>query len=394
MSTVQAQPFGARGGNAVVSYCRYLGKTLWPTDLAYFYPRPDHWPLEKVLLAGAFLVGVSLFLFLHRRRYPFLLMGWLWFVGTLVPVLGLVQVGNQAMADRYTYLPSLGLLILTIWGACELAGRWRYQAMFLSVAGALALVSCVGLTRQQLGYWRDSETLFRHALAVTESNYLAHGSLGYLLVIKGQTDDAISEYKEVTRLLPDDPDAYNSLGAIFLKKDELDEAISQFQEAIRLKPDFAEARFNLGAAFFAKGRTDEAISQFREAIRLNPDDAETRYNLATVLLSKGQTDEAVNQFRDAIRLKPDYAEAWNNLGIVLLHKGQTDEAIRQFKEAIRLKPDHVGAYNNLGTAYAGKGQIDQAIIQFQEALRLNPDDVRSRENLARALATRIPSVSP
>ena len=178
---VENLPLGARVGNALISYCRYLGKLFWPTDLAVFYPHPGHWPLGKVLLAGGLILGISVLVFVRRRRYPFLLMGWLWFVGTLVPVIGLVQVGGQAMADRYTYLPSLGVLILAIWGAYELTRRWRYQVMALSVAGSAAIVLCLGLTRQQLGYWKDSETLFRHALEVTENNYLAHNNLGVAL---------------------------------------------------------------------------------------------------------------------------------------------------------------------------------------------------------------------
>ena len=175
---VENLPLGARGGNALISYCRYLGKLFWPTDLAVFYPHPGHWPLAKVLLAGGLMLGISVLLFVQRRRHPFLLMGWLWFVGTLVPVIGLVQVGEQAMADRYTYIPSLGVLILTVWGAYELTRRWRYQVIALSVAGSAAIVLCLALTRQQLGYWQDSEALFRHALEVTENNYLAHNNLG------------------------------------------------------------------------------------------------------------------------------------------------------------------------------------------------------------------------
>ena len=172
--TVENLPPGARVGNALVSYCRYLGKMFWPTDLAVYYPYPGYWPVAEVLLAGVLLCGISALLFVQRRRHPFLLVGWLWFVGTLVPVIGLVQVGEQAMADRYTYIPSVGVLIMTIWGAYELTRRWRYHAVGLSLAGAAAIILCCALTRQQLGYWQDSETLFRHALEVTQNNYIAH----------------------------------------------------------------------------------------------------------------------------------------------------------------------------------------------------------------------------
>jgi tetratricopeptide (TPR) repeat protein len=276
-------PLGARCGNALISYCRYLGKMFWPADLAIFYPHPGYWPLAQVLLAGGLLLGITVLFIVKRGRYPFLLMGWLWFVGTLVPVIQLVQSGDHAMADRYTYIPSLGVLIMAVWGAYELTRRWRYQAIVLSVAGCAAIVLCIRLTHQQLGYWQDDEILFRHALEVTENNYIIHDFLGTALLKKGQTD----------------------------------EAISQFQEAIRLKPDCADSHNNLGNALSRKGQTDEAIRQYHEAIRLNPDFADAHNNLATVLLMKGQNDEAISQFQEAIRLKPDYADAHNNLGIAL-----------------------------------------------------------------------------
>ena len=286
--TVENFPLGARVGNALISYCRYLGKMFWPTDLAVFYPHPGYWPREQVLLAGGFLCGISALLWMKRGRYPFLLMGWLWFVGTLVPVIRLVQSGEQAMADRFTYIPSLGVLILLIWGAYELTRRWRYHELALSAAGSAAIVLCLAVTRQQLGYWKDSETIFRHALEVTENNLIAHYNLGNALVKKGQ----------------------------------IAEAISQFQEALRLKPDYADAHDNLGIALFEKGKIDEAINQFQEAIRLKPDYAEAHYNLGIALGSKGQYDEAISQFQEAVRLKPDDAEAHNNLGVTLVKKGQ------------------------------------------------------------------------
>ena len=174
VAPVENLPLGARSGNALISYCRYLGKLFWPVDLAVFYPHPGYWPMGQVLLAGGLFLGISVLFIVERRRYPFLLMGWLWFCGTLVPVIELVQAGGQAMADRFTYVPSLGVLILAIWGVYELTRRWQYHVVALSVAGCAAIILCLGLTRQQLGYWQDSETLFRHALEVTENNYLAH----------------------------------------------------------------------------------------------------------------------------------------------------------------------------------------------------------------------------
>jgi len=195
------------------------------------------------LLVAAFLVAIC-----WARERPYLLVGWLWFLGTLVPVIGLIQVGGFSMADRYFYLPLIGVLVLAIWGAEELTRRWRYQVPALSVAGGAAMVLCLALTRQQIGYWRDSETLWGHALAVTENNALAHYNFGTFLDKKRQTDDAIGQYQEAIRLNPGYIEAHNGLGNTLLKKGEIDEAIHQFQEAIRLKPGFADVHYNLGIA--------------------------------------------------------------------------------------------------------------------------------------------------
>jgi tetratricopeptide (TPR) repeat protein len=416
---IQNLPLGARSGNALISYCRYLGKLFWPVDLAVFYPRPGHWPLEQVLLAGGLIMGVTVLLIVKRRRYPFMLMGWLWYCGTLVPVIGLVQVGEQAMADRYTYIPSLGVLILAIWGVYELTRSWRYQELVLSMAGCVVVTLCFVITRQQLGYWKDGEILFRHALEVTEDNYIAHNNLGFALFKKNRIDDAISQFLEAIRLKPSFAEAHINLGATLLEKGRVDEAINQYQEAIRLKPDYAEAHYNLGNALGKKSQIDEAINQYQEAIRLKPDYAEAHYNLGNVFDEKGQIDEAISQYQEAIRLKPDFAKAHNNLafafdekgqineaisqyqeairlapnhaeahynlGNALGKKGQIDEAINQYQEAIRLKPDYAEAYNNLGNAFVMKGQIDEAISQYQEALRLKPDYAEARSNLTHAL---------
>jgi tetratricopeptide (TPR) repeat protein len=290
VATVENLPLGARGGNALVSYCRYLEKMFCPMDLAVFYPHPGYWPPEKVLLAGVCLCGISALLFMARRRHPFLLVGWLWFVGTLVPVIGLLQVGEQSLADRYTYIPSLGLLVLAIWGAYELSGRWRCRKIALVVSGSAAIVLCIALTRHQLGYWKDSETLFRHTLDVTENNYIAHNNLGSALDKRGKTGDAIGQFQEAIRLKPDRADAHYNLGNALLNQGRTGEAIRQYQETIRLKPDDADVHINLGAALFNQGRTDEAISQFQEAIRLKPDDAAAQINLAKALEFKNKSN--------------------------------------------------------------------------------------------------------
>jgi Flp pilus assembly protein TadD len=316
-------PLGARVGNALISYCRYLGKMLWPTDMVVVYLHPGQWPLGKVLLAGGLILGISVLVWVQRRRHPYLLMGWLWYCGTLVPVSQVIQTGLHSMADRYTYLPSIGVLILIVWGACDLTRRWRYQVLTLSVASGAAIVLCVALTRQQIGYWRDSEALFRHALEVTEDNYIAHRNLGMALYEKGQIDEAFSQFQEVVRLKPDSYDAHYDLGLAFHKKGQIDEAIRQFQEALRLDPYWADTHYNLGVAFYQQGRTADAFGQFQETIRLKPDHAEAHHNLGVILGLKGQADEAIRQFQEALRLKPDYADARRNLDLLLASRAHS-----------------------------------------------------------------------
>ena len=417
----ESLPLGARVANALISYGRYLGKSFCPTDLAVYYPRPAQWPMARVLLAGGLIVGLSVLVWVRRRRHPYLLMGWLWFLGTLVPVIGLVQVGAQAMADRYTYLPSLGVLILTVWGAYELTRSWRYQAPAWSVAGGAAIVLCLALTRQQLGHWKDGETLFRHALEVTENNHGTHSGLGIALYMKGRTDEAIAEYTTALRLNPDDPVAHNILGIALEKKGQLDQAISQFQEALRLNPNRPDFHYNLATVFYQQGRTTEAMGQFEAALRLRPDlaevpdlgaalalrgpaaevarqfqkahklkhyDAQAPKNPVAPLDQKDQTTVAISQFQEAVRLSSDSAAAYYNLGLALGQKGQIDEAIRQFREALRLESDHPLAHYSLGNALLMKGQIDEAIRQFQEAIRIKPDHAEAHYNLGVALGSK------
>ena len=425
LDSVTRLPWDTRLENALVSYVRYLGKTFWPSRLAVFYPYPDAWPIWEVVTCGLVLLIISGLVLGTARSRPWLLVGWFWFVGVLVPFIGLVQAGAQAMADRFMYVPAIGIMVAVVWGLAGLAKGGRYRQIGVSVAGCAAVVVCLVLTRQQLGYWQDSEALFRHVNEVTENNYLAHLNLGTALGKKGRIDDAIRQFQEAIRLKPDyalahnnlgnalrkkgqideavsqcqeairlQPDyalAHNNLGNALTEKGQIDDAINQYREAIRLKPDLADAHCNLGAVLVRKGQTDEAIRQYLEGIRLNPDDALAHYNLGIALVRKVQIGEAIRQYEEAIRLKPDYADAHYNLGNVLVRQGQTDEAIRQYEEALRLKPDFALAHNNLGVALVRQGRIVEAIRQYEEALRLKPDYADARKNLDAAFATKAAS---
>jgi len=325
LDSVSRLPLDTRIGNALVSYVRYLGKTFWPSRLTVFYPYPATWPMWEVVTCGLLLLVISGLVLGTARSRPWLFVGWCWFLGVLVPFSGLVQAGAQAMADRFMYAPAIGVMVAVIWGLHGLAKGGRYQRIGLSVVGGAAVVLCLALTRQQLGHWKDSETLFRHALEVTENNHIAHNNLGDALLKKGQIDEPFSQFQEAVRLKPDYAGAHDNLGVALGMKGQIDKAISEFQEAIRLKPDYADAHSNLGNALLIKGQLDEAIRQFQEAIRLKPDHANAHYNLGLALDKKGQIDEAIRQFQEALRLKPDYADARKNLAQALGMKGKSTE---------------------------------------------------------------------
>lgn len=345
--TVANLPLGMRFGNAAISYCQYLGKLFWPVELAILYPLHGPWPMGQVLLAGLFVVGISIWLFRQRYRYPFLMIGWLWYGGTLVPVIGLVQVGGQEIADRYTYIPSIGILIFIIWGAYNLTRHWRHQVLVSAVVGVAAILACFGLTRHQIGYWKDSESLFRHDLEVTTNNSVAYLNLGSALDNKGKYPEAIIQFQELVRLDPNNSDGHLNLGTDLSKMGRFDEATNQIKQALQLKPNSAAAHNSLGFVLGQNHDIDEAINQFQAAIRLDPDFALPHLNLGLAFNVKGQIDDAISQFREALRLDPDHATTHYYLGILLSQKGKFDEAISHLQEAIRLKPDYPDAQNNL-----------------------------------------------
>ena len=375
MVTVESLPLAARSGNAVVSYCRYLGELFWPTNLAFFYPHPHAWPAGTVVAAALFLAGLTALCWWQRRRQPYLLMGWLWYVATLVPVIGLVQVGAQAMADRYTYIPSVGVLVMTVWGAYELTRSRLWRLWAWSAAGTAALVFCLGLTRQQIGYWRDSEALFRHATEVTQNNHIARNNLGIMLLDHGQTDEAISQFRQAIRLRPEYPDAHYNLGDALVKQGQMDEAIREFQEAIRLKPENVEAHVNLGVALDNRGQFDAAVTQYQAALRLKPDDAETLNDLGYLWVQRGENlDQARELIEKAVRLEPENTGFLDSLGLALLKLNRPREGLEYELKAVAHSPrPDASLYDHLGDLYAALHQPDQAAKAWNKSLALDPD---------------------
>ncbi len=274
-----ALPISYRISNAMIAYVRYLGKIFWPTDLAFFYPHPQQWPMLMIILAGSALLGVSVLGVIFRQRVPSLITGWLWFLGILVPVIGLVQVGQQSIADRYTYIPSLGILVVMVWGVHQcIAGR-ILLIRATQVTIGVALLFCLMLTRQQTRYWKSAESLARHALAVTRDNHIAHDLLGEVFEERGQYEEALRERADALRLQPNYAPAHNNLGIALQKRNRLPEAISHFEQALRLRPSYPEAHYNLGGAFEKANRPADALREYELALAQRPDYADAHYNL-------------------------------------------------------------------------------------------------------------------
>ena len=385
--------FTLRMENAVVSYVTYVWQMIHPSGLACLYPNPTNYlPFWQVAGALVLLLAITGAAWAFRRTHPWLVVGWLWYLGMMIPVIGIVQISYYAHADRYTYLPQIGLYLMLTWAAADLCAGWRHRREALGGLFTIILVALIFCARTQTAYWRNSELLWTHTLACTADNYTAHNNLGEALFQKGKVDEAITQYQTALEIKPDYTDAHNNLGEALFQKGRVDEAIAQFQKVLEIQPGYMHAHYNLGIALAQKGLLDEAIDQFRKTLEVLPDYLAAYNNLGFVLAQKGFTDNAIVQFRKALEIQPDSAEAHSNLGNVLLQKGRVDEAITHYQAALQIKPNDVEVHNNLGSALLQKGRVDEAIIQYQKALEIKPGYPKALNNLAWILAT-IPQAS-
>jgi len=324
--------------NAFVSYVRYLGKTFWPVNLTVLYPLPVHWDARLVIFSLLPVIGLSVAAVWLGRKQPFVSVGWFWFVGTLVPVIGLVQVGIQSMADRYTYVPLIGVFIILVWGLGAVCASLRVTRPLIIFFAMTVLVACAFRTRDQLRFWQNDETLFRHTLAVTKNNYLAYNNLGTWLSKKGQIAEAMDCFHKSLQINPNDSDVLYNLGNAFARLGNWDEAINHYQHALQIIPNQPDILDNLGFALAAKKQFADAIACFEAVLKLDPDSADAHNNLATVLFIQKRFDEAIRHFREALRITPDNPQIHSNLGDALLKQGQTAEAVRCYQKALRLNP--------------------------------------------------------
>ncbi|MGX9727346.1 MAG: tetratricopeptide repeat protein [Candidatus Electronema sp. VV] len=310
---LEEYPLSIRIANALISYATYIQKAVLPHDLGILYPYPSAISVWQAAGAAFVLSGITLLAARHRERFQWLAVGWLWYLGTLVPVIGLVQVGVQAFADRYTYIPLIGIFIIASWGADELLRNFRHKKIALSAAAATIFSALIINTRIQASYWRDSVTLFEHTLQVTEGNYIIHNNLGFEFALQGQYEKALAQY----------------------------------QEALRIHRNFEQAAVNYGSALFSSGKKEESFAYYEEILNSRPSFANVHYNFGTLLLKDGRYDKAAFHFQAALRLKPNFAAACNGLGAVMLYKGNIEQAVMLFRKSLEMNPEFPDAKMNL-----------------------------------------------
>ncbi len=329
-------PLIMRVANAIISYATYLEKIFWPFNLAVLYPYEFSLPLWKMLSSGLILAGITFVVFYYIRKLPFLFVGWFWYLGTLIPVIGLVQAGEQSMADRYTYLPSIGITIMIAWGIPYLFSSAGIRKKILFPASIVVFAVLTLLTWRQCSYWENSIKLFKHTLNVTKDDRMIHMNLGLALFNEGKIKEAVDHYNE----------------------------------AIRINSDFVDAYFNRGNAYAKLGQYQLAIKDYKEVIRLMPDHAAAYNNSGNVYVSLSQYWLAIENYNEAIRLAPNHAGAYYNRGAVYYNLGRYQRAIEDFKKVINLQQDHAEAYNNMGNAYVLQGDKDRGCYYAQKACAL------------------------
>ncbi len=352
--TTDAVPILLRLSNALVSYMKYLGKLFWPTDLALLYPYPDAVPWWQTAGAGFALLLMTIAALKVMRRHPYVLTGWLWFLGGLVPFLGIVQAGQwPEMADRYAYLTFIGVFATLAWGIPDLAGRFGLPRRVTTAACVTVILVLMALTWLQVGHWKNSVTLFTHVLSINPGNPVSHNSMANGLNEQGQTQEAISHY----------------------------------QQALQINPSYHDALFNLGLAYQDSGRLEDARRYLEKAQQVDPSLPDAHAALGSVLADMGLMEEAMRHLKESLRLNPTSAEALTSMGNILLRAGRFDEAVKHYSLVLRSHPDKPEVLNNLGTAFASRGDMEQAVSYFEEALRIRPDFPDARQNLERARAS-------
>jgi tetratricopeptide (TPR) repeat protein len=376
-----------RLGNILQAYVDYMKHMVYPAGLHLLYSPPEtHLEIVSLVLSILILGFISAGTIVGRRKYPYLMVGWLWYLGMFVPVIDIVQVGVQARADRYTYLPQIGLYIVIVWGTVELCGSWRFRRVVLGSAAGIIVAALMTTAYVQTKYWKNSVSLWEQTLAYTPQSYIAHCNLGIVLANQGQLDEAIQHFDRALQFKPDDLKVYNNLGKVLMAQGKLNEAVQAFDRAQQINPEDATAWNNLGVAFAAQGKPDEAIQHYERSLRIQPNYVDALYNLGNALMTQGRLDEAAHEYEQALQLNPNFAEVHCNFGLVLARQGKLDEAVQHYNRAIQLKSDYADARNNLAGLLAAQQKMNEAAQYYEQALQINPNNVDALNNLGVILA--------
>jgi tetratricopeptide (TPR) repeat protein len=373
MRTLGGFPFGLRLANAVVSYVTYIVDMVWPAGLAAYYPYPTSPPASWIVLSALLgIVLASVFVTWAAGRRPYLAVGWFWYLGTLLPVIGLIQVGTQARADRFTYIPLIGLFVMAAWGIPDLLARGRRARNALVAAGLIVILAFATVARAQVRYWKDGFSLWERAAAVTTGNQQAYASLGQLLEEQGRADGAIAKYREACRFMQEASGLHTRIGTLLMQQGKAGEANAEFLLALKTQPNNAVAHYNVALALDAQGKASEALEQYRVAVRCQPESAVAHHGLGTALDRQGRTSEGIDELAEAVRIRPDWTLARNSLALALARQGRLDEAIREALEVVRLEPSNAEWHSNLSVIFSQRGDTKEAIEQLELALGLNP----------------------
>ena len=371
-----------RIANAFVSYTDYIIKTVWPQNLSIFYPHPfGMLSLWYVFLVALAIAVISFFSIRSFKQHPYVAVGWFWYLGTLVPVIGLIQVGAQGMADRYTYIPLTGLFIIAAWGMPDLLKKWHYNRIILVIFSTIIIFAFSTRSYFQIRHWENSTAVFKNAVTVTNKNWLAYNNLGLALMRKGKLNDAVLNYKKALQIRPDYLTALDNIGLALYRLEKFEEAYNYYMEALKIDPKHAGVHNNIANVLTALGKLEEAIKHYKKAILIDPEFAEVHYNIANVLVTQGKLEKAEFQFKETIKKDFKHSNAHCNLGCILLKQKEYKEALSHFAQVIKIKPDYKQAYNHIGIILLQSGKIETAEKFFSKAVQIDPGYKEAINNL-------------
>jgi protein O-mannosyl-transferase len=382
-------PVGWRIGNAMISYLTYLENFFYPVGLIVVYPRlgPDL-PIWRLVAAVLVLVTITASVILARRRCPYLLVGWLWYLGMSVPVIGFLQVGLTAVADRFTYLPQIGLGIALTWGVADLCRKWPFGRWACGVVSTVVLAALMAQAAYQTSFWRDSETLWNYTLECMPDNGPANNNLGDLLAAEGRLDEAMVYFEKALKLLPNSEYPHYNRGHLLEILGKWDEAKNEYYSALELNPCYTLPYNRLGLLLISRGRFEEAIAFLKNSLELDGANPETHYDLAKAFAAIGHRKEAEELVHVAILTAPNYAVNNNMLGLVVADRGRIYEAIEHFQRAIDAQPNYVEARNNLARILMKNARLSEAALQYKAVLKIDPQNAEARDGMAQLRAIR------